>query len=84
MVVDTLQAIVDGKTTRLVDVSVLGAQVTSEPVLKPNQRIKIALPDRQAPLRRSAATDTQRARLKSCVTAGTSSSWRVRPCASTA
>jgi PilZ domain len=38
-------AVVDGKETNLVDMSVMGAQVVSLPVLKPNQRLKISLPD---------------------------------------
>jgi hypothetical protein len=42
---DTRAAVVDGKQTNLVDMSVLGAQVVSLPVLKPNQRLKISLPD---------------------------------------
>jgi hypothetical protein len=42
---DARAAVVDGKQTSLVDMSVLGAQVVSQPVLKPNQRLKISLPD---------------------------------------
>jgi len=42
---DVRAAVVDGKETNLVDMSVLGAQVVSQPVLKPNQRLKISLPD---------------------------------------
>jgi len=44
-VVDVRAAVVDGKQTNLVDMSVLGAQVVSQPALKPNQRLKISLPD---------------------------------------
>src|SRR5216117_1392798 len=39
-VVDVRAAVVDGKQTNLVDMSVLGAQVVSQPALKPNQRLK--------------------------------------------
>jgi hypothetical protein len=39
------EAVIDGKPTNLVDISVLGAQVVSDPVLRPQQKIKIALPD---------------------------------------
>ena len=44
-VVDPLAALVDGKTTSLIDMSLMGAQVVSAPVLKPNQRLRITLPD---------------------------------------
>ena len=39
------EAVIDGKTTNLVDISVLGAQVVSDPVLRPQQEIRVALPD---------------------------------------
>jgi hypothetical protein len=42
---DPLKAVVESSSARLVDLSVLGAQVVSEPALRPNQKIKIALPD---------------------------------------
>jgi hypothetical protein len=45
LVLDPLQAAVNASTASLIDLSVLGAQVLSAPVLKPNQKIKIALPD---------------------------------------
>src|SRR5213083_3770661 len=35
---DPLAALVDGKATSLIDMSLMGAQVVSAPVLKPNQR----------------------------------------------
>jgi PilZ domain len=38
-----IEAIVDGKPVQLVDISVLGAQVVSGDVLKPNQRIRLTL-----------------------------------------
>ena len=44
-VMDPLAALVDGKTTSLIDMSLMGAQVVSSPVLKPNQRLRITLPD---------------------------------------
>ena len=44
-VLDPLAMVVDGKPTNLVDMSVLGAQVVSQPILRPNQKLKIALPD---------------------------------------
>ena len=45
LVMDPLAAVVDGKKTSLIDMSVMGAQVVSAPVLRPNQRLRIALPD---------------------------------------
>ena len=45
LVLDPLQAEVNTREASLIDLSVLGAQVLSEPILKPNQRIKILLPD---------------------------------------
>lgn len=44
-VLDLLAMKVDGKQTSLVDMSVMGAQVLSAPSLRPNQRLKITLPD---------------------------------------
>jgi len=40
-----IDAIVDGGPAGLIDLSVLGAQIVSEPVLRPNQKIKLDLPD---------------------------------------
>ena len=45
LVMDPLAAVVDGRKTSLIDMSVMGAQVVSAPVLRPNQRLRIALPD---------------------------------------
>ena len=45
LVRDSLDAVVESGSASLVDISVLGAQVVSQPVLRPNQKIKIALPD---------------------------------------
>jgi hypothetical protein len=42
---DALHAVVETGAASLIDISVLGAQVLSKPVLRPNQKIKIALPD---------------------------------------
>ena len=36
---------VDGLKTSLVDMSIMGAQVLSAPVLRPNQQLTITLPD---------------------------------------
>jgi hypothetical protein len=45
VVLDPVQASVNTSDASLIDLSVLGAQVLSAPILKPNQTIKIALPD---------------------------------------
>jgi PilZ domain-containing protein len=42
---DALNAAVEGGQASLVNISVLGAQVMSQPVLRPGQTVKIALPD---------------------------------------
>jgi hypothetical protein len=42
---DSLNAAVEGGEANLVNISVLGAQVVSQPVLRPGQTVKIALPD---------------------------------------
>lgn len=39
------EALVDGNVTSLVNLSVIGLQVISDPVLRPHQRVTIALPD---------------------------------------
>ena len=44
-VTDPLQVVVNGAPTRLIDMSVMGAQILSEPKLRPKQRIRITLPD---------------------------------------
>lgn len=54
-VADNVEVLVDGKPAMLVDLSTLGAQVISPTILKPNQRIRLALPDPSRPLRFSAA-----------------------------
>ena len=45
LVRDPVNAVVESGSATLVDISVLGAQVVSGPVLRPNQKIKLALPD---------------------------------------
>ncbi len=54
LVKDPVQAVVESSTANLIDLSALGAQVVSEPVLRPNQKIKVLLPDDDATLRVSA------------------------------
>ncbi|MGB7219453.1 MAG: PilZ domain-containing protein [Vicinamibacterales bacterium] len=45
----------DGDAAKLVDLSSLGAQVLSSAVLKPNQRVRLALTDKQGSLRFSGS-----------------------------
>jgi hypothetical protein len=40
-----VEVLVDGNNAALVDLSILGAQIISPTVLKPNQRIRMTLPD---------------------------------------
>jgi hypothetical protein len=54
LVRDPLNAVVENGTASLVDISVLGAQVVSQPALRPNQTIKVALPDTGEMLRVTA------------------------------
>jgi hypothetical protein len=49
-----LNAAVEGGQASLVNISVLGAQVVSQPVLRPGQTVKIALPDQNDMLRLTA------------------------------
>ena len=42
---DVAQAVADGGPIDVVDLSVLGAQMISQPMLRPNQKIKVGLPD---------------------------------------
>jgi PilZ domain-containing protein len=47
---DPLKVVVESGQARLVDISVLGAQIVSMPILRPRQKIKVALPDSDAML----------------------------------
>ena len=49
-----VEVLVDGNPVALVDVSVIGAQVISPSILRPNQRIRVTLPDPGRPIRVSA------------------------------
>jgi hypothetical protein len=46
---------IDGNPAALVDLSIVGAQVVSPTSLKPNQRVRVTLPNGQKPLRLSGA-----------------------------
>ena len=49
-----VSVLVDGNAAVLVDLSTLGAQILSQTVLKPNQRVRITLPDDAATVRLNA------------------------------
>ena len=51
---DGVEVLVDGNPAALVDLSVVGAQVVSPTSLKPNQRVRLSLPDTMRPIRFSA------------------------------
>lgn len=53
-IVDGVELQIDGNPATLVDLSAVGAQVISPTILKPNQRIRVTLPNGAPPLRFSA------------------------------
>jgi hypothetical protein len=53
-IVDGVEVMVDGNAATLVDLSVVGAQVISVTILKPNQRIRMSIAEGKKPLRFSA------------------------------
>jgi len=50
-IVDGVEVMVDGNVAFLIDLSVVGAQVMSPTILKPNQRIRMSLPEGRGSLR---------------------------------
>jgi hypothetical protein len=42
---------IDGNPAALINLSIVGAQVVSPTILKPNQRIRMTLPDPDGPIR---------------------------------
>ena len=53
-IVDGVEVMVDGNAATLIDLSVVGAQVVSVTILKPNQRVRMSIADGKKPLRFSA------------------------------
>lgn len=53
--VDGVEVQIDGNPAALVDLSLVGAQVVSSTILKPNQRIRIMIPNGAPPVRVTAA-----------------------------
>jgi PilZ domain-containing protein len=50
-VVDGVEVIVDGNAATLVDISIVGAQVISVTILKPNQRVRLSINDGKKAIR---------------------------------
>jgi hypothetical protein len=53
--VDGVEVQIDGNPAALVDLSLVGAQVVSSTILKPNQRIRLTIPNGAPPVRVTAA-----------------------------
>jgi hypothetical protein len=53
-VIDNVEVMIDGNPATLVDISVIGAQVVSVTILKPNQRVRMSLPDPTGAIRLTA------------------------------
>ena len=53
-IVEGVEMLIDGNAATLVDLSIIGAQVVSPTILKPNQRIRISMGEGNKPLRFSA------------------------------
>src|SRR5687768_3100770 len=53
-VIDNVEVMVDGNTATLLDISLVGAQIVSASTLRPNQRLRMSLPDASRPIRFSA------------------------------
>jgi len=54
VIADGVDIVVDGAAVRLVNLSVVGAQVVSAGVLKPNQRVRVSLVDESGSIRLAA------------------------------
>ena len=50
-IVDGVEVLIDGSPATLIDLSVVGAQVISLTILRPNQRVRMILPDEERPIR---------------------------------
>jgi hypothetical protein len=50
-----VDALIDGNTVTVIDLSTVGAQVVSTTILRPNQRVRMVLTDEQGLVRLSAA-----------------------------
>lgn len=50
-IVSGIEVMIDGKPATLINLSVVGAQVVSPTILKPNQRVRMTLQDPEGPIR---------------------------------
>jgi hypothetical protein len=50
-IVEGVEVLIDGSPATLIDLSVVGAQVISLTILRPNQRVRMTLPDEERPIR---------------------------------
>jgi hypothetical protein len=50
-VVKGIEVMIDGKPATLINLSIVGAQVVSATILRPNQRVRMILPDTERPIR---------------------------------
>ena len=50
-IVDGVEVLIDGSPAMLINLSVVGAQVVSPTILRPNQRVRMILPDEERPIR---------------------------------
>jgi hypothetical protein len=53
-IVDGVDVTIDGNIATLIDLSIVGAHVVSPTILKPNQRVRMAIADGKRPIRFSA------------------------------
>ena len=49
------EALADGSSIQIVDLSVLGAQIISQPMMRPNQKLRVGLPDESGTLQVAAS-----------------------------
>jgi hypothetical protein len=54
-IAEGVEVSIDGNPARLQDLSVVGAMVVSPTILRPNQRVRMLLPDKNRPVRFSAS-----------------------------
>jgi hypothetical protein len=50
-IMDGVEVLIDGRAATLIDLSVAGAHVISSTILRPNQRVRVILPDEERPIR---------------------------------
>jgi hypothetical protein len=50
-IVDGVEVMIDGNPAALADLSIVGAMVVSPTILKPNQRVRLSLPEATRPIR---------------------------------